>query len=378
MGYPGSDLDPLDPFASREVAELELDLDAVPARAPTAITTGPQRTLHEEPAAAGPPARAIELADFGPPPPFYLAGPYAVGTLLRRRALREKLPELRRLRDAAARDLEAAALELGRAVHEARAHPRAGELGSALRRANAAEKLTRDHDASFEAARAEAQEKIARIEASIARAAEALRPDRARARELSAQIVVHQQRYEAEATKVQELGAALAALEREARPDPNRRIELEATRTLRKADADAALRELEALTPELTALEAKIAETDRTAEKGRAIIARTREALGETEARIEREAADGRATYEKALRELADEAVRLKLDREMVPPASKRARLRYDTYAAHERELEMHEVALTLYHPSSVKLGVVSLVLGAVGLVAGLGYLLVP
>ncbi|MCA9610035.1 MAG: hypothetical protein KC619_30775 [Myxococcales bacterium] len=382
MGYPNSDLDPLDPFvAKRGSVELELDLEAVAPRPVAAAgtlagsATGAHRAVVDEPP-AGPPERAVQLAEHGPPPPFLLSAPYAVAVIRRNRALREKLPQLRRVRDTAARELEAAALELGRAIHEAADHPRAGELGSPLRRAHAAKKLTADHDAQLAAARDEAGAKIARIEATIARGEEAVRPQRTRVRELSAEVVVFQGDYEAAAGKVQALSAELAALERSASPDPNRRIELEATRTLRKADADAALLEIQARTPELTELEVKVGETERTAAKGREIIARTRDGLAKAEARIEREAADLRAKYDAALRDLADEAVRLKLDRVMVPVESKRARLRYDTYASHERELEMYELALTLHHPESVKRGIATLVALAVTALGVLGFVI--
>lgn len=371
MGFRDSDFDPLDPFARREGVELELDATALPRPAATA----PRREAPIEP--VGPPARAVELAKYGLPPPLWLEGPYALAVLRRRRALRQRLPELRRVRDAAGKDLERAALDLGRAVHDERAHARAPELGGTLRRADAAKKLTAGHEAELARARSEARDRTLEIERSIEAWDRDARPLRARARELQAEVVVFQQDFEAASRAIHEATAALDALAREGGGDVNRRIELEATRTLRKADADAALREIDARTPELTAREAEAAALARSVAEARDEIAEVAAALARTEARVAREATSGREAYETALRELADEAIQRRLDRVIAPQAARKARVYYDTYASHARELEMHEIALTLDHPRSVRRGVVALIALAVGILGALVFLIV-
>lgn len=375
MGLRDSDLDPLGPFAPRGGLELELDDAALPARAPAPAAAAPveaPKARRPEPVEEpeGTPRRALELARHGDPPPFVLEGWYAIDVVRRNRALRQRLPELRRVKDQAQADLEVATLELGRALHAERDHPRAPELGSALRRANAAQKLTADHDAELERAREEARDQTAETVASIAHATEAVRPLSERARELRAQVVVYQQDFEAASRAIRDATAELDALAKSKSPDANRRIELEAGRTLRRGEADAAVAEIEARTPELSEVEAKILEIERASAKAKKVIEDVASALVRTEARIAKEAADGREKYERALVELADEAVRLRIDHAIAKPAAKLARLRYDTWAANVRELEAHEIALTLRHPTSLKRGWAQLAvlgLGALG-----------
>ncbi|MBX3269119.1 MAG: hypothetical protein KF729_02590 [Sandaracinaceae bacterium] len=380
MGNRDSDFDPLSPFANDRGVELELDtraLDAARAAAPprgrpARTATAGTVTLYEPevPVEQAIPARAIELAGHGPAPPFVLEAPYAIRAWLRDRALRARLPELRRVRDAAEADVASSALELGRALFAAREHPRARELGAPLRMASAAAKLTAEHDEALARAREAARRSTARVEASIAEATQSMRPLRARARELQAEVVVHQQRYEAAQTAVHEASGALEALERARPDDADGRIALEAQRTLRRVEAEEAVREIGARTPELSRVEAEALELERLCAKGAAEIAELGASLARTEERIEREAADGRAAFERALVGLADEGLRLRLEAELAPLAARRARAHHDAWVAHGRELEMHELALTLVHERARRRGWAQLALAVLALVA--------
>jgi len=369
------DFDPIDPFSEPGGPGLELDVPRAtprPAEAPTRAAA-----LPEDPE-TGLPRRAVQLADYGPPPSIVFAIPYAFSVRRRRRELRAELPRLARLRDVAEQDLQEATLALGHALLEARDHPRAAELGTALKIATARHRQLRRFEVRVEQARDEAAEKIAEIEASIGFAEEAVRPLRTKARAIQAEIVVYQRDFEAAMTEIHEATEQIEKLEKLGDPDPDRRIELEASRTLRRPAADAARAEIETRTPSLTAVEAKVIEVDKEVAKHRAAIAELEAQVAAVEAEVAEESADARATLDAAVVDLADEAVRLRIDHELAPPEARKARLRHDTFAAHHNEHAMHEMALTLYHPRSVKLGWVTLLLLIVGTVAGVGYLIVP
>ena len=359
VGPLDTDFDPLGTFSTGP--ELQLDR---PSPAGVARPVSAAKTRHAPPEeAASPSERAYELAEHGDAPELFLDVPYAIGVLRRNRALRQKIPELERLRDVAEADLEVATLALGRALHGQREHPKAGELGKALRIANARHHRAGGYEADLTRERDEARATTAELQASITRFEGEASPLRMRARELSAQVVVFQQDFEAVSTTIHGITRELTALEKQASPDANRRIELEAKRTLERADAEAAVAEIDARTPELGEAEARIAELESSISGARAEIAATSAGLAETEARLAVEAADVKEAFERALVELADEGTRLRLDYVIVPTAAKLARLRYDTFVARTHEIEMHELALTLYHPSSLKRGLFELVL---------------
>lgn len=368
------DFDPIDPFSETGRGPgLELDAPRAAPRPAPARSAEPPRDE-----STGLPRRAVQLAEHGPPPSWFLEIPYAFAVRRRHRELRDRLPELARLRDSAERDLREATLQLGHALLAARDHPRAPELGTPLKVAAARHRQLRRFEARVEKAREEAAEKIETIQASIGFAEEAARPLRAEAREIQAEIVVYQRDFEAAMTAIHGATEQIKKLERLGDPDPDRRIELEASRTLRRPDADAARAEIEARTPSLTAVEAKVIELDKEIAKHRAAIAEIEAEVAAVEAEVEEESSDAREALDRAVVDLADEAVKLRIDHVLTPPDARKARLRHDTFASHHNEHAMHEMALTLYHPTSVKRGWITLVLLIVGTLAGVGYLVVP
>jgi len=364
------DFDEIDPFARSDGPALEVDV-----RRPTTATRPAAPPRDED---TGLPRRAVQLAEYGPPPSLFLEIPYAFAVRRRRRALREKLPELARLRDTAEQDLAEATVELGHALLAAREHPRAAELGTPLKIAAARDRQLRRFEARVEQAREEAAGRIAALEEAIDIADATVRPERVRARDLQAEIVVFQRDFEAAMTAIHEATEAIRALEKQGDPDPDRRIELEASRTLRRPDADAARAEIEARTPQLTEVEAKVIAIDKRLAKDRAAIAAIEAEVAAVEAEVAEESAQTRAQLEAAVVDLADEAVRLRIDHVLAPSEARKARLRHDVYARHHHEHAHHELALTLYHPTSVKRGWLTLALLIVAVIAGVGYSVIP
>jgi len=387
VSYGDSDLDPFGPF-SGPGPELELDLPTpapkVPDRKPPPAggqparePSGKQRRPPPDVDDGAIPRRALELAEHGDAPALWSEITYAVGVVLRMRALRRKLPLLERVRDASKVDLDKSTLDLGRALHGERAHPRAQELGTPLRVANARYRLAGQGQAELDQARAEAEATTREQERLIKQNAESARPAGLRARELSAQIVVFQQDFEAASEAIQSATTELAALEKSKTPDPNRRIELQAMCTNRRVEADAAVSEIDARTPELKEAEARVLQLEKASEEAEATIAEARALVAEIKSRIDGDGAEAQAAFERALVDLADEAVRLRLDYAITPTAARRARLHFDTYVAHQRELEMHELALTLSHRGAVSRGLIMLVLLSALFFAGFVYTLV-
>jgi hypothetical protein len=366
----------LDPFAgSAPMPELELDL---PAGTDARGRTLAPRDARGSAASAriddpeGPPARAVQLAHYGPPPPFWMEIPYAFRVVRRNRELRAKIPGLHDMVKVAERELYTAMHELGRAVFDAREHPRAPALGTPLRIAMATRRLTAKHEAEVARLRAEAKEKIQQIESSIARSAAAVRPFAERASALRAEVVIHQQRFEAESKAIRDATQELEAMARSGVEDADRRVELEARRTLRRAEADAARNEIDARTPELTKAEARVIEHEKAAKKAAASIEQTNAELEKTVQRMQKDVAGEAEKFEHACIELANEAVEQGLDKVLAPAASKLARLRHSTKLGYEREIAMHELALTLHYPDRVRRGFVTLgllVLALVGFV---------
>ena len=385
MAYGDSDLDPLDPFSTASGPALELDLPAPElrrlekARKPSPQPAGAKRAKKPEPPREeqGTPARAIELAAHGSPPSFFLEAPYAIAVLRRTRALRQKIPGLRRVRDASELDLAVATLALGRALFAERAHERASELGTALRIANARHRAAAGASEELALAEAEAREKTEALEALIAADAAAARPLRIRARELQAQVVVFQQDFEAVSKVIHEAKTELAVIAKAKHDDVNRRIELEALVTNRRIEADAAVAQIDSRTPELGEITKRIAELERSTAGAQRELDDIRASVKDAKARVGLEGADTLAAFEDALRELADEAVRLRLDHVITPTAARLARLRYDTFFAHHREHEMHELALTLRYEGALKRGIAQLVLLGCALVGWLAYVIV-
>ncbi len=328
------------------------------------------RAVRDEPAprVRGPSARAIELAEHGAPPSIFLEVPYAFAVVRRNRALRARIPELRRLAEAAAQDADAACLALGRAVHANRQHPRAPELGTPLKIAFARHHQLQEYEREI----AEAEARVAQLrEAHTLAAAEAemgRRPVAARAASVQAEVVALQREYEAHAAALHEARAALTSLGSDASADA--RVELEARCTLRKVEADAVVAQIDARTPELNRLRAELAAIDRPLDAVRAKVEEAEASRDAVRARVEAESASTRARFEEALRDLAEAALESQLDCFLAPSEARQARVRNETYAAQARELKAHEVALTLHYPNAVRRGFALLGLCGVGVIA--------
>lgn len=363
-------------FAAPPGPAIELDMPERAARGNVAVgvaTGAPEPAKTTAPSDEGPPARAVELAQYGDKPSVFLEVPYALGVIARNRALRAKLPELKRLQDTAEADLAVASQALGRALYEAREHPRARELGPPLRKAHARAKQLAAYEKELDDARQSHRDQTTELREAIAIDDAHGRPLRLRAHELRTQLVVFQQDFEAASKVIADAQAELARL-----PEglSDARIELEARVTQTKQKTNEALMQIEARRPELTDLEKQLAGLQARVDKTEVAITAADDALAATEARVDKESAETKQGFENAIEELADSASKRGLDTAIVPVEAKRAAIKHNAYAANAKELYAHQVALTLHYPTSVRRGLIVLALVCVGAVLEFGYLL--
>lgn len=352
----GRELDADDVLARSGTAGWEkLELDASP-RATGARPADPLSHLPAlddrapvAPPASGPSAHEVAaVADFGAPPAgLFGTIPYALVVLTRLRALRRELHDLRRLEGTAARDLEEASIELGRALHAARSEPSLAPLAAQLAAAEDAGRVAGERTAEWQRARDAADAQRSSLTAKIGEAERAVAPHRDRETKLATQMDVRE-------TDLRRAKARLSRVDIELRNlggdgDSSRRAMLEAERQARAADVETAQSHVDELAPKLADARRELAVMLSALND----LVAQRRAVDAAEQRSERahhsSAGDAERRYHAAVVELAREALARGLAEGVAPEAARAVTRMHGAHATRAREVKLYEAALRGY-----------------------------
>lgn len=348
-----------------------LELDAPPPPEPDKTFARPR----EAPAPSSPEvsgaqptqAAALALADYGPAPSHLLgAVPYAILVLLRRRALQRALTDLRRLRQTAESDHGEALVALGRALHAARDADALRPLQDAIRAADDTGRVAGERTEEWERSRQAADAQRASLSEKVEQAEAAAGPYRDRETKLATQMSVRE-------TDLRRAKAKLQRVEIELRnpaTDPDRRALLEAEQQARQADVAQAKGKVDELAPQLS--EARKALTVML--QALNDLEQQRRAVDQAQTRSEKvhlsTAGEAERHYHDAVRHLAEQAILRGAADAIAPTEAGKARTMRATLESREREVALHEAALTAYDRTGFQRGVAMLGGAAVLLLA--------
>lgn len=321
------------------------------------------------------PPAAVALADFGDKPANILGAlPYAVHVLLRRNALNKAHGELKRLRAGTEKDYASALIELGRDLHRRREDSRLDALTKELKSADIAGDVAGQQTDEWQKVRESAQQQKHEADGKIAALEEQAAPVRAREAELAAVANEKQTALDRASAKLKRVQIELRNLDQLEAPPAGRREALVADRGVHAAEVERAQHEADVANAPLAEVREELAKLTRQItgfQKQKSAIDRSR---GRAEAALSTTAKAAEDDYHGAVTMLADQALRRDLD-EVSPSLAKAARNRAQELQTRDQEIELHEIALTLYHKPSLQQGLAVIgVLVLLGLVT-LGFL---